>query len=219
MSLIFNVLLVLHIIGGTAGIMSGTINIIRKKGDLLHKNVGKIFLYSMLMTGFSSLTLATMHPNNLLFIIGIFTIFLVGTGRRYLSLKGLAKGQRPHLVDWLLTGMMLVFGIIFISFGVYFLIKNELFGIVYLVFGLTGLRYVMKDFNYYRGQKITLKNYWLIEHIGRTMAGYLASLTALLVVNSAYLSFIPTVLLWLLPTIVFVPLIVYWSKKNKVILQ
>lgn len=212
----FNAILVLHIIGGTLGIITGTINIIRKKGDKLHKNVGKIFLYSMLVTGFSSLTLATMHPNNFLFIIGVFTIFLVGTGRRYLSLKGLAKGQRPHLVDWLLTGMMLVFGIIFMVFGVFFLFKNELFGIVYLVFGVAGLRYVMKDFRYYRGQKITLKNYWLIEHIGRTMAGYLASLTALLVVNSAYLPFIPTVLLWLLPTIVFVPLIVYWSKKNMV---
>jgi uncharacterized membrane protein len=213
MNQIFNIFLVLHIIGGTLGIASGTINIVRKKGDKLHKNVGKIFLYSMLTAGFSSLILAIMHPNNFLFIIGIFTVFLVGTGRRYLSLKGLASGQKPHLVDWLLTIMMLIFGIFFMGFGLFFLIKNELFGIVYIVFGVAGLRYVLKDFNYYRGQKITTKNYWLIEHIGRTMAGYAASLTALLVVNSAYLSFIPNVLLWLLPTIVLVPLIVFWSRK------
>ena len=216
MNQIFNILLVLHIIGGTLGIVCGTINIIRKKGDKPHKNVGKIFLYSMLVTGISSLILATMHPNNFLFIIGIFTIFLVGTGRRYLSLKGLGKGQKPLLIDWLLTVMMLVFGLFFIGFGLFSLTKNDNFGIVYLVFGATGLRYVWIDFYYYRGQKITTKNYWLIEHIGRTMAGYIASLTALLVVNSIYLPFIPNALLWLLPTIIFVPLIVYWSKKNKV---
>ncbi len=216
MNQIFNILLILHIIGGTLGIVCGTINIIRKKGDKTHKNVGKIFLYGMLVAGISSLILATMHPNNLLFIVGVFTIFLVGTGRRYLSLRGLATGQKPHLIDWLLTTMMLVFGLFFIGFGLFLFTQKETFGIVYLVFGATGLRFVWKDFNYYRGQKILTKNYWLIEHIGRTMAGYIASLTALLVVNSAYLSFIPFALLWLLPTIVFVPLIVYWSKKNKV---
>jgi hypothetical protein len=213
MNPIFNILLVLHIIGGTLGIASGTINIIRKKGDMPHKTVGKVFLYSMLLAGISSLILAVMHPNNLLFIIGVFTIFLVGTGRRYLSLKQLAQGQKPLLVDWFLTIVMLIFGVIFICYGLFTLIHKELFALVYIVFGVAGLRYVLKDFNYYRGQKITTKNYWLIEHIGRTMAGYIASLTALLVVNSASLSFIPNVLLWLLPTIIFVPLIVIWSKK------
>jgi uncharacterized membrane protein len=153
MNQIFNILLVLHIIGGTLGIASGTINIIRKKGDTPHKNVGKVFLYSMLLAGISSLILAVMHPNNFLFIIGIFTIFLVGTGRRYLSLKLLVRGQKPLLVDWFLTVMMLVFGVIFIGYGLYFLMQSDMFSTVYIVFGVAGLRYVLKDFNYYRGQK------------------------------------------------------------------
>ena len=213
MELIFKICLILHIIGGTLGIACGTINTIRKKGDKTHKLVGKIFLYGLLTAGFMSLILAQIHPNAFLFIIGIFTIFLVGTGQRYLSLKQFAHGQKPLLIDWILTIMMLVSGIAFMLYGGYFILHQEIFGIVYIVFGAVGLYYVLKDFNYYKGQKIKVKNYWLMEHIGRMMAGFIASLTALLVVNGQYFSFMPPALLWLLPTIVLVPLIVYWSKK------
>jgi hypothetical protein len=45
------------------------------------------------------------------------------------------------------------------------------------------------------------------------IAGYIAALTAFLVVNNTYL---PSIVAWLLPTVIFTPLIFYWSKKNAV---
>ncbi len=43
MELFFKILLFIHIIAGTTGLISGTITIVRKKGDKTHKNVGKFF--------------------------------------------------------------------------------------------------------------------------------------------------------------------------------
>jgi uncharacterized membrane protein len=215
MDLLFKILLTLHIIGGTVGLTCGFINMIRKKGDKTHKLVGKGFLYGMLTAGFMSFALSILHPNPFLFMVGILTIFLVGTGQRYLSLKNLDKGQKPLMVDWALSLMMLVGGIAFVGIGINHLIQGDTFGIVFTVFGLLGLRNVFKDFNIYQG-KISVKNYWLIEHIGRMSGGFIASVTAVLVVNGKYFSFIPDVLLWLLPTIVITPLIVSWVRKYRV---
>ena len=219
MEQLFKIFLTLHIIGGILGIACGTINIIRKKGDKIHRLIGKGFLYGMLTSGFISLILASMHPNMFLFIIGIFTIFLVGTGQRYLSLRNLTSGQKPVLIDWALTLMMLVSGIVFVGLGINIIFNNDTFGIVFIVFGSVGLFFTRKDFRNYQGH-IAIKNYWLIEHINRMIAGYIASLTALLVVNGSYFTaYIPTVLLWLLPTIVLVPFIIYWTRKFKVKIQ
>ena len=215
MDSLFKILLAFHIIGGTVGLTCGFVNIVRKKGDKTHKLVGKGFLYGMLTAGFMSFALAIMHPNPFLFMVGILTIFFVGTGQRYLSLKELGKGQKPLFIDWALTIMMLVGGIAFVGIGLNNMIKGITFGIVFIVFGLLGLRNVYNDFKFYRGN-INVKNYWLIEHIGRMSGGFIASLTAVLVVNYTYFSFMPNVLLWLLPTIIITPLIIYWSKKYAV---
>ena len=48
MKIIFAVFLILHILGGSVGLITGTINLIRKKGDKKHKLLGKFFIYSML---------------------------------------------------------------------------------------------------------------------------------------------------------------------------
>ena len=215
MDLLFKILLTLHIIGGTVGLTCGLINIIRKKGDKTHKLVGKGFLYGMLTAGFMSFVLSILHPNPFLFMVGILTVFSVGTGQRYLSLKELGNGQKPLLIDWTLTIMMLLAGIVFVGMGINYLIKGENFGIVFIAFGALGLRNVYSDFNYYRGI-IDYKNYWLIQHIGRMSGGFIASVTAVLVVNAKYFMFIPYPLLWLLPTIIISPLIASWVKKYKV---
>ena len=89
MQTLFQIFLVLHITGGAVGLLSGTINIIRKKGDKKHKLVGKFFLYGMLLAGFSALVLSVLHPNYFLFIVGVFTLYMTGTGERYLYLKKL----------------------------------------------------------------------------------------------------------------------------------
>jgi uncharacterized membrane protein len=216
METIFKVLLVLHIAGGSIGLFTGTINLIRRKGDKPHKLTGKIFAYSMLTAGFSSLALATIHPNYFLFIVGVFTIYLVATGNRYLYLKMLGSNQKPTILDWTITAGMLLAAILFIAVGIQLLVASNNFGIVLIVFGGLGLRLVRTDFGNYKG-KVKAKNYWLLAHLQRMTGAYIASATAFLVVNSNYSPVaLPPVVVWLLPTAILTPVIISWTRKYKV---
>lgn len=103
---IFSIFLTIHIIGGTLGLLAGTYITIAHKGDKIHKLVGKIFEISMLEAGICSFVLATLHHNDFLFAVGVFTIYLVSTGWHYLYLKDIAKGQKPLMIDWAIMAFM-----------------------------------------------------------------------------------------------------------------
>ena len=81
-------LLILHILAGTVGLLSGTFAIAVRKGSRLHRASGNIFTVAMLTLACSALCLAIMksqHGN----IIGSFiTFYMIATawlaGRRSL---------------------------------------------------------------------------------------------------------------------------------------
>ncbi|HCS21544.1 MAG TPA: hypothetical protein DIW47_13455 [Bacteroidetes bacterium] len=213
MKSLFQFFLILHIIGGTLGLLSGTINILMKKGNKRHKQNGKLFVYGMLTAGFSSLVLALLHPNIFLFMTGVFTLYMVGTGSRYIRLRLVGINQKPKLLDWSLTISMLFGGIFLISQGIYFLLNSTLFGWVYVTFGLFGFLFVKGDLDNYMG-KFRFKNYWLLAHVSRMTGGYIASVTAFLVVNTHHLPVpLPLVFIWLFPSLIIVPFIIIWTKK------
>ena len=95
------------------------------------------------------------------------------------------------------------------------MVKSNYFGLVFIVFGYLGLSFVKTDFNHFKG-KFKSKNYWLLAHLQRMIGGYIASLTAFLVVNVAYLPQVPAFVFWLLPTLIFLPLILKWSRMYEV---
>jgi uncharacterized membrane protein len=212
----FKIFLILHIIGGTVALLTGTINLVRHKGDKNHKLVGKFFTYGMLAAGFSSLVLSYLHPSYFLFIVGVFTIYLASTGNRYIYLKMLGKDQHPAIIDWLITICMAVTAVIFIGVGVKNLIVSNNFGIVLIVFGVLGFRFVKTDLDNYRG-KPKAKNYWLLVHLQRMTGAYTAAITAFIVVNAKYSPVdLPSFVFWLLPTVILTPLIISWTRKYKV---
>jgi uncharacterized membrane protein len=216
MDTLFKIFLTLHISGGAAGLFTGTINLARKKGDKTHKLAGKIFVYSMLTAGLSSLVLSILHPNYFLFIVGVFTVYMVGTGNRYLYLKMLGRDQQPAILDWAITISMVLAGLLFIVFGVSHLLDQNNFGIVLIVFGVLGLRFAKTDFDNYKG-RVKAKNYWLLVHLQRMTGAYIAAFTAFIVVNTKYSPVVlPSVVFWLLPTAILTPLIIAWTKKYKV---
>ncbi len=215
MNLAFNIFLMLHIIGGSVGLVSGLLNILRLKGDKVHKRIGRIFFVSMIVVGVSSLALSIFHPNYFLFMIGVFTLYMVGSGQRYLSHK---KHDTIHSkkVDWALTIFMLIAGVLFVGIGILTILKSNLFGIVFTTFGCLGLLFVWQDIYNFNG-KSAIKNYGLICHLQRMTGGFIAALTAFLVVNAKYFpQQIPGFVYWLLPTIILTPLIIKWSRTYEV---
>ena len=213
MEKLFTILLILHVAGGFVGLISGSINLLMKKGGKRHRLVGKIFVAGMMLAGFSALGLSLIHPNYFLFMVGIFTIYMVGTGNRYIKLKLQGTERKPQFADWLLTIFMTLSGILLLGIGVWLITRANNFGIVFVVFGALGLQFVIDDLKNYKGRS-RFKNYWLLAHISRMTGGYIASLTAFLVVNAKYLPIqLPSVFLWLLPSLILVPLIIKWSRK------
>ena len=75
MESLFTLLLIVHIANGATGLIAGTINLIRRKGDLLHKRIGLVFTYAMILAGISAIILSILHPNNFLMIVGVFTVY------------------------------------------------------------------------------------------------------------------------------------------------
>lgn len=207
----YNLLLFLHIAMGTIGLISGSINMVTIKGGKRHKKVGRIFVFSMLTTGLSALAMAQLKPNPFLFIVGVFTIYLVGTADRYIK----APNETPLLLDWVYSLGMLVFGTIFLIWGVISVLRENTMGYVMFVFGSVGIFSVYRDLKNYRGEYNHPK-YRLLTHIGRMVGGYTAAFTAVLVVNAHYIPFaIPEFVYWLAPTLLFTPLSIYWIKKRK----
>src|SRR6187402_3021155 len=152
MESLFTPLLILHVIAGSVGLITGTINLIRRKGDSLHRNIGKIFVNAMLLAGFSAIGLSLLHPNYFLTIVGVFTIYMVGTGYRYIRLRLSEVHNDPKALDWMLTYGMALAGLLFVGLGIKALVEGNMFGTVYFVFGFFGLLYVRADLINYRGK-------------------------------------------------------------------
>lgn len=213
MELLFKIILVIHVIAGSIGLSTGTINIIRKKGDKPHRLVGKFFVYAMLINAVAGFLMSVIHKNTFLLVIAVFSFYMTTTGQRILSLKSLDKGQEAKLIDWILTIIMIFFSLCFIIFGIYLKINDNNLGTVLIVFGAISTLMARKDINIYQGNT-NIKNYWLLIHIQRMVGAYIAALTAFIVVNNTYL---PPLVAWLLPTVILVPLIFYWSNKKAIL--
>ncbi len=75
---LFTILIILHVAGGTIGLISGTIAAAVVKGKKAHLINGKIFFYSMLVTAVSALIISNLpgHHNTFLFAVGGFTLYI-----------------------------------------------------------------------------------------------------------------------------------------------
>lgn len=98
---LYEVILLIHVLSGVLGLCTGTLNIIKPKGGKRHRQVGNLFVFFMISTGISSVVIAFLKDNTFLFAVGVFTVYLVGTGNRYMNLRLLGKGQKPKIIDWI----------------------------------------------------------------------------------------------------------------------
>ena len=90
-----NLLLAVHITGGSLAIISGFTSIFALKGGVLHRRSGKIFLYSMLALGVTGIIIAIIRsqPGNI--SGGSSVVYMVGTG--VLTLR--RRDQRSVWID------------------------------------------------------------------------------------------------------------------------
>jgi uncharacterized membrane protein len=206
---LFDILLTAHIICGSTSLLLGLYILFAKKGNKRHQLLGLIYFYTMLLTAALAIGMTCIHSNKFLFIVGVFTAYMVLTGKRYVRKKATSDVQ---IIDWLLTISMSIFGAAFLVFGVYNIMISNYFGIVLAVFGCISFIFVYQDYQNFTG-KSRVRNFWMITHLQRMIGSYIAAVTAFLVVNNTIL---PGVVAWLLPTLLLVPLIIKWSRQYEV---
>ncbi len=207
---ILKLLLIIHIVLGSLSLLTGTYIISTKKGDKKHKLIGTIYFFAMLITAIIALPISIFHQNYFLFIISVFTSYMLLSGRRYINKK---SKKNIKIFDWLLTIIMFLFALSFIRLGIFNILKDNLFGVVYIVFGSFGLLFVYQDYINFNG-KSKILNFSLTTHLQRMIGSYVAAVTAFIVVNNKIL---PGIIAWLLPTLIVVPIIIIWTRKYKIV--
>jgi uncharacterized membrane protein len=205
-NLIHTIILIHATFGGLA-LLTGLIAIIAKKGSPIHKKSGLFFFYSMLISAIIAMFVAVLpkHESPFLFSIGIFSSYLILTGFRAMRFK---KAIPDLKMDKIISMVMLATGILMILLP---LILTKSINIVLAVFGAIGAILSFRDLKLYQNHE-KLKSGWLKLHLGKMIGGYIASVTAFVVVNN-YFSGIYN---WFIPSIIGVPYIFYWfNKLNK----
>ena len=211
MEAIILVFVYLHAFFGGLGLLTGIASIAVKKGSLNHKRMGKWFTWSMITSCLISLVIARLpnHINDFLFLIGVFTIYMVLAGNRALTFKSIKK-TGPNWMDKTVSGVMLLSAFLMVAFGLNAVLNNQSGGILFLFFGAFGIFMPFGDFKLF---KKTLENrkLWLINHLSRMLGALIASITAFLVAGMKY----DNLLAWMLPTVLGTVYIVYWIRKIK----
>jgi uncharacterized membrane protein len=211
--IIFKTALILHIIAGSTALLTGFLALVfKKKRNGYHGKAGLVFHYAMVAVSISAFAMAIIKMNYFLFVVGVFSLYLTFAG--YRSIK-IMKGERKEgLVDQLgmaLSALLMVAVTYqFLSTTIFSLTG---FSMVILVFDAILVALLLLDLKIFNKSKPFSKNQWLIRHITRMVPAYIATVTAFLVVNVSYEY---PVVIWLAPTVLFVPVIIYNIRKYRV---
>lgn len=200
MDTIYKVLLGIHVAGGFTALVIGIIAYIVTKGGRHHKLAGKIYFGGMMLVVISAVSMHLIKSNTFLFYIALFTLYQIYGGTR--SVKN--KNLQPKILDVLMFLTGLVIAILMIL----------TLKIVLIVFGVLFISLLYSDLKIFlliRRKREVPGNAWLMRHIGLMSGSYIATSTAFLVVNLQH--FDPFWLPWLLPSMIGVPLIIYFQKR------
>lgn len=202
----------LHIIAGGIALLSGPFAMARQDGSQFHRLAGRFFYYSMTVVILSSFRLAMVRDSLFLFLVALFSSYLLASGIRALHLKNLHRDQRPLAIDWFILVASASTGIALLAWGLWVAIaKLNSFALVPAFFGLVMVRSCWSDYQRFT-KKPSDKKHWLYTHISGMVGCYIATVTAFLVNN---VDTNPAFIGWLLPSLILVPFIVITIRKFK----
>jgi hypothetical protein len=204
-----NTLLILHIISGAIALISGLgASMIKQMNwkHQWHKRLGNSFFYGMLGIFLTAVPLSLMSGNIFLLLISLFTFYFAYTGWRYAT----NRTGKPELQDWGAIAIMLVICIAMLIYGLQlYLSEQNSNGITLSVFGIIGAANALRNRHNFRAGHFQGKAR-IALHATMMLAGTIATTTAFVVTN---FTTDPAYILWLAPTVVITPYIVYWNIK------
>lgn len=207
--------LILHAFVGGVALITGLISIVSKKGGQLHKKIGRVYFWAMTGVFVTGILIAGYQFDRFLFLIAFLSYYCVFSGVRALKLKQLHRGQQPRWYDFAAGIINATANLAFIAFGIYFISLSGISsagGLLSLGFGFGGLVLSYTNLKPFV-QRPTKTIHWYLSHIGNMMGGYIATLTAFFSVMVSRYEFMNPFLAFALPSLIGVPLLIYWNKK------
>jgi hypothetical protein len=224
---LFHALVIAHIVTGSVGLIAVWVPIVGRKGSDTHKRWGKVFAYSMLITGAIAvgISLCTLHSplethefsDNAAEVRGVFgwmmlylasmTIMLAWYGLLCIRNKRNHAANR-NAVNFILQAITFVTAANCMYQG--FLLENALMiaiSIVGITAAILNTRFIL--------QTKPLLNEWLIQHTRGAVGAGISVYTAFLAFGAVNLlpayAFNPIV--WATPTVLGVSLLLYHQAK------
>ena len=201
-----DILLVIHVLAGTIALLCSAIAVSSEKGKKFHVLSGRTYFWCMVGIFLTAIPMSIINSNIFLFLIAIFSFYLAFAGMRFAkNRKGIAT-----TIDWIAVSLMILSGLgMWVLAVIYFLNDNSQY-ITLLVFGFIALALGCGDYISHKN-KAAIGKERIAKHLTNMMAGTIAVITAVLVVN---VNIEPIWIWWLLPTAVITPIIFYWNKKT-----
>ena len=209
----FKIFLVIHIISGFTAFVAAPIAMIVAKGGNKHRAWGKVFFWAMTGVCATGFVMSVLNSNLFLFMISGFSYYLVVSGYRWLYRKKVQSLKDVARLDWIIVVVAGIFNLSLLVLGLYIIYKtpSDAFGYIATVFGILGVNFVRSNIKQFTNPPKE-KNAWLLNHIGGMIGGYIATVSAFSAVN---FNFLPTIIQWLWPTIIGVPLLTMWINFYK----
>ena len=199
------ILLPIHILGGTIALLSAIMAILSEKGKKIHVLSGRTFFWSMLTIFLTAIPMSIITSNIFLFLIAFFSFYFAFSGIRFArNRKGIATTS-----DWIAVGLMILSGVGMWTLAAVLFMNNNSMYIPLLVFGFGAIVLGYGDFKSHKN-KTAIGKERIGKHLQNMIGGTIAVITAVLVVN---VKIEPVWIWWVLPTVLIVPVIIWWRIK------
>ena len=201
-----DILLAIHILAGTIALLCAALAVSSEKGKKFHVLSGRTYFWCMVGIFLTAIPMSIINSNTFLFLIAIFSFYLAFAGMRFAkNRKGIAT-----TIDWIAVSLMILSGLGMWALAITYFISDNSQYTTLLVFGFIALALGYGDYRSHKNKAATGKER-IAKHLTNMMAGTIAVITAVLVVN---VNIEPIWIWWLLPTVVITPIISYWNKKT-----
>ena len=200
------ILLSIHILAGTIALLCAALAVSSEKGKKFHVLSGRTYFWCMVGIFLTAIPMSIINSNTFLFLIAIFSFYLAFAGMRFAkNRKGIAT-----TIDWIAVSLMTLSGLGMWALAIIYFINDNSQYITLLVFGFIALALGYGDYRSHKN-KTAIGKERIAKHLTNMMAGTIAVITAVLVVN---VNIEPIWIWWVLPTVVITPIISYWNKKT-----
>lgn len=216
MSSVLMGLLVLHIAGGTIGLVAGLVAMIGRKGSTLHARAGTWFFGAMMLMAVSAAVLAAAEPDRLSLLSGVLTGYLVFSSWR----TARRREGRAQLADW--AGL----GVALLCVGAYVqgaasaaaAPGGELDGFpppVFIAFGALAALGALTDLLVYLGPALDYRRR-IARHLWRMCVAYFLAATSLFLgQQDDVFWFMAGSKVLFLPSIATLGFMAYWLVRNR----